>query len=101
MRFLAFILGFYFLAISLVPCSDVHFSASEHTAQLSVHTHHDDQNHKDACSPFCHCNCCGSYAEVLNPVSFVFFHAPLLKIFQIKDSTIKKEFFISSYFGKI
>ncbi|NND76986.1 MAG: hypothetical protein HKN39_02240 [Flavobacteriales bacterium] len=66
MRILSFILAILFFGISALPCADseaevqqmsethIHISDTE-----SDHSHSGNENHKDGCSPFCICSCCG------------------------------------------
>ncbi|GAT63988.1 DUF6660 family protein [Paludibacter jiangxiensis] len=58
MKLLAYILSFYVILLTLMPCVDLpqdnRLHRQEITAQTST-THHDYQ---DICSPFCTCNCC-------------------------------------------
>jgi hypothetical protein len=61
MKFFAFILSFYVLVLTAMPCIDVHQDNVTHkteVSQNSQNTHH----HSDAdnCSPFCTCNCCAT-----------------------------------------
>lgn len=60
MNLLRLILAFYFMALSLMPCADVHKQSSgSGQAGLSVSI---DESHSkdrgDICSPLCICNCC-------------------------------------------
>ncbi|GEN74982.1 hypothetical protein CHA01nite_07220 [Chryseobacterium hagamense] len=59
MNLLRFLLAFYFMALSLMPCEDVHKESGSAQTQLSFTT--DDSHSKDKgdiCSPLCVCNCC-------------------------------------------
>lgn len=74
MRLLAIILAFYSLALSLVPCNDVH--ADEHGSTV-IHKNADDhEEHNDVCTPFCQCSCCQSFVDLLQikpfkPTAFI------------------------------
>lgn len=59
MNLLRWILAFYFMALSLMPCEDVYQpSGSANTAlQLSVQESH-SKDKGDICSPLCMCSCC-------------------------------------------
>ncbi|MDQ0591879.1 tRNA 2-selenouridine synthase SelU [Chryseobacterium ginsenosidimutans] len=59
MNFLRFILAFYFMALSLMPCEDVQKqSGSGHVQQsFSIEESH-SKDRGDICSPLCVCNCC-------------------------------------------
>lgn len=70
MRFLASILALLILALSCMPCADIDAMSTNQTAVVHEVTHGGDQNseHKDLCSPFCHCSCCTSFSIVNVPV---------------------------------
>jgi hypothetical protein len=59
MNLFKFLLAFYFMALSLMPCEDVHKELGSDQARLSFAA---DQSHSkdkgDICSPLCVCNCC-------------------------------------------
>lgn len=65
MNLLRFLLAFYFMALLLVPCEDVHKnSGSENmTFSYSLQDSH-SENSGDICSPLCICNCCQITAAV-------------------------------------
>ncbi len=59
MNLFRFLLAFYFMALSLMPCEDVHKESGSVQAQLSFmadNSHSKDKG--DICSPLCTCNCC-------------------------------------------
>ncbi|MBP8849838.1 MAG: hypothetical protein KBG80_04705 [Breznakibacter sp.] len=58
-RVLALIFSLYILALTALPCVDVHKDEAETKIELSdtAHNHH---NENDLCSPFCTCDCCVS-----------------------------------------
>jgi hypothetical protein len=59
MNFLRLILAFYFMALSLMPCEDVHKqpgSSQTNVALRMEQSHTKDKS--DICSPLCICNCC-------------------------------------------
>jgi hypothetical protein len=65
MKFLAFIIAFLFLGLSVLPCADEGFVMNTNNAKTAItgqHNHQQDQEHKDACSPFCHCTCCAGFS---------------------------------------
>jgi hypothetical protein len=51
------------LTLSFMPCLD---SASEMSSkaktELSKSNSQGDKDHKDDCSPFCHCSCCAGFS---------------------------------------
>ncbi|WP_082498406.1 DUF6660 family protein [Chryseobacterium sp. Leaf180] len=60
MKVLRLILTFYFIALLVMPCSDINpQSLSNHSAKTSMQiedTHSSERD--DTCSPFCFCSCC-------------------------------------------
>ena len=63
MRLFSFILSFYVLALSIVPCSDgIEQDMNDVKTEISKENHdHDHSHHNDFCTPFCTCYCCGSF----------------------------------------
>lgn len=64
MKYFYCIFVFYFWALSIMPCSDVHdlnISVSTESANISTQEHSNcpHEKGKDDCSPFCICSCCG------------------------------------------
>ncbi|HQW18929.1 MAG: DUF6660 family protein [Bacteroidota bacterium] len=65
MKIAAYIFSIYFLALSVMPCTDNDaldiFSDLRHSSQST--SANDDHNHEaETCSPFCICACCGHTA---------------------------------------
>lgn len=59
MKYLAFILSIYILALNLVPCEDYAIADNEVNIEISQNIDGDHQHHgTDVCSPFCICQCC-------------------------------------------
>ncbi|MDC8106361.1 hypothetical protein MTQ00_17710 [Chryseobacterium sp. B21-037] len=59
MNFLRLILALYFMALSVMPCEDVHKQSGSSKVDFSLsveESHSKDQG--DICSPLCVCNCC-------------------------------------------
>ena len=61
MKLFAFFMAFHILALSIMPCNDVHndcssFKTKSQITQNENHNHKSD--HNDLCSPFCSCDCC-------------------------------------------
>ena len=46
------------LSLSFTPCDDVEYSIEVDTEMAMSQEHQND--HKDHCSPFCVCSCCGT-----------------------------------------
>jgi hypothetical protein len=63
MKSLAIIISVYILALTAIPCADVH-AADTHS--VSVELLEQSNNHSsdvDLCSPFCFCNCCQTLSQ--------------------------------------
>lgn len=63
MKFFTIIFVFYILALSLMPCSDIHNDCvkTENQKQISQNENHNHKSdHNDFCSPFCTCSCCNT-----------------------------------------
>ncbi|APG65916.1 MULTISPECIES: DUF6660 family protein [Tenacibaculum] len=59
MKYLAFILSIYILALNLAPCEDYAALDNEVQTEISQVTDSDHQHQdSDLCSPFCICQCC-------------------------------------------
>ncbi|MCX6270684.1 MAG: hypothetical protein NTU44_05600 [Bacteroidetes bacterium] len=59
MRQLAFILGLYVLALTILPCVDEGYGKESSRAGMCRDNSRQQQEDSDYCSPFCNCNCCG------------------------------------------
>ena len=63
MRLSGFILAIMILTLSLLPCADNEISLREkNRIELSTLPSNHDNDHKDACSPLCHCYCCSLFS---------------------------------------
>jgi hypothetical protein len=54
-------MAFLVLTLSCLPCADDVFATNAGKNKLETiqqATHQDNQDHNDACSPFCYCSCC-------------------------------------------
>lgn len=60
-RAFSFILGVFFLWLSVKTCSDIVKTTDNCQTASCVHleTGHTDNHSEDSCSPFCTCQCCG------------------------------------------
>lgn len=71
MRVTAFILAMLMLVLSCLPCADVDDDATQSTnvtCEISKTSNQQHKpEHKDSCSPFCHCSCCASYFVIKVP----------------------------------
>jgi len=58
MKLFAIILSVYVIALTAMPCFDVH-SADTNSFSIEISQQGNNQfNDVDLCSPFCYCNCC-------------------------------------------
>ncbi len=57
MKFVAFILSIYILALNFAPCEDYDASGNEVKTEISQQSD-GDHTDLDLCSPFCQCHCC-------------------------------------------
>jgi len=64
MRFTSFILAVLVLALSCLPCADTD-ATPDYSIEVMKHggPGHPHE-HKDLCSPFCHCACCSTYSVI-------------------------------------
>ena len=59
MKFFTFIMGFFLLYLSCLPCGDSKECNAKAPVEISVNDNHQQHNHEsEACSPFCTCSCC-------------------------------------------
>jgi hypothetical protein len=60
MRLALYILAFYTVVLSCIPCQDevLRVSYEQTTTTLNTNADHQDQGIVDLCSPFCICACC-------------------------------------------
>jgi hypothetical protein len=71
MKFLFFILSFFLLYLSCLPCSDSTEANAKSEVKISVSTNQQEHsNSNEACTPFCNCSCCAASA----------FYSPLNKV---------------------
>lgn len=64
MKFVALIMAFLILALSVMPCADAGAVTTDTKAKTEINKTTDQQHHNanDACSPFCHCSCCSGFS---------------------------------------
>jgi Family of unknown function (DUF6660) len=78
MKFLAFILSIYILALNFTPCEDSGTVDNNVNVEISQSGDiGDSHNILDLCSPFCQCHCCHIHATYFSLEDFT---APLQKI---------------------
>ncbi len=62
-RILALILSILVLAFSAIPCADGDSFAKTDAGQYDLtQSQPSDEDHEDACSPFCICTCCAAFS---------------------------------------
>jgi hypothetical protein len=91
-KLFSILLAVYVLALSMVPCTDGLEHIHEHAkAQIEQgnHSDHNHPEHKDHCTPFCTCACCGTVMV-------------LPSVFQIEISNVEvyslKQFYYSAQY---
>jgi hypothetical protein len=67
MKFIAVILAFIVLGLSVMPCNDIHGNTEMQKTEISGNSNDNHQNDIDYCSPFCSCNCC-SHSVFVNAI---------------------------------
>jgi len=78
-KLLAFIFSFYILLLPAVPCSDISECNANAAATVSAKTCREQhQSHKEACSPFCSCACCGQIFTPLKKQERISYGKPWL-----------------------
>ncbi|AZA87613.1 hypothetical protein EG349_12835 [Chryseobacterium shandongense] len=100
MKIFVILFSIYFLALSVMPCTDAcDINISNSSKSEFTKISNDQTNYKDVCSPFCSCACCHTV------VNFTF---QSFKISETKPSFGKQQKFplwafnfISSYHGHI
>ncbi|WP_449399739.1 DUF6660 family protein [Chryseobacterium wanjuense] len=59
MSLLRLVLAFYFMALALMPCEDLHKQSGSDKVNFSLNVEESHSKDKgDICSPLCICNCC-------------------------------------------
>ncbi|SFI84512.1 hypothetical protein SAMN05421638_1151 [Kaistella treverensis] len=65
MKIFAFLLSLFFMALTVVPCSDAASGFGDKVCVAEdVHLEQSQDEHTDLCTPFCVCNCCGMTLSV-------------------------------------
>ncbi|MCO5278958.1 MAG: hypothetical protein M9911_13300 [Saprospiraceae bacterium] len=95
MKIFLLIFSLYFLALTIMPCKDMHLSKSSSetvTFQLESKSNHLPI---DNCSPFCMCNCCGAFFVLKTHENIL--SLPIWRKLVSEQSSFKDINFISSY----
>ena len=71
MKFIAFILSIYILALNFAPCEDNAINDNDVKVEISKNGDiGESHNVLDLCSPFCQCHCCHIHATYFNLDAF-------------------------------
>jgi hypothetical protein len=63
MKFFFFIMSFFFLYLSCLPCGDSKECNIKAPTEISAADNHQEHNHAaEICTPFCTCSCCAASA---------------------------------------
>ncbi|MEH6679500.1 MAG: DUF6660 family protein [Sediminicola sp.] len=78
MKLITVILSFYFLALNIVPCSDME-GTDDDGPMIAVNGFGEEHPHGsgDLCSPFCQCHCCHSHTIDMGPTVFKTIRQPV------------------------
>ncbi len=99
-KVLTFILAFYILVLSAMPCGDMHNDCNGSNAKTELSQNHDHQKDKDDyCSPFCTCSCCSASIVALDFKPFQLKKPAEFSITQ--KLTIRNFSFVSNFYGNI
>ena len=72
MNLLRLVLAFYFMALLLMPCEDVHRPSGSDDTKLSLNIQESHSKDKgDICSPLCVCSCCQITVSAFKMVSII------------------------------
>ena len=94
MKKIALLLAIYILALSVVPCNDVH-AISDIYSTGNILTQ-DENNHEhplDMCSPFCSCDCCHTVAETVFQTQIIIENCEISAVITPYFYTEKESFF--------
>lgn len=99
MKFFTIFMAIYISLLTGVPCSDSHNDCHSSSKTEIAHSHNHSQDHKDYCSPFCNCSCCGMalFAFAHKSIRFI---EPNIQTISVKESNYKTNF-VSNFFGSI
>ncbi len=71
MKFFTFIMGFFLLYLSCLPCGDSRECNAKNPVEISANENHQQHNHEsEACSPFCTCSCCPASSYFYNSLKY-------------------------------
>lgn len=93
MKFFAFILSFYFLALSCFPCGDVQECNAKEDQKISISAQHEGHDHQtEDCTAFCSCGCC-AVSAFYQPIESLKIPKPVLQSvkFEFEKSFISND----------
>ncbi len=84
MKIFVLIFNFYLLILPCLPCADEDDCAKEEKTSIYLHLKKEkenNENHKEKCTPFCHCVCCNSTVLLHTNLEqkFTILHLPTIK----------------------
>ena len=98
------IMAVYMMTVFLVPCADMFdgeaFQSKDNTEAVAHNHDHEHSDKTDLCSPFCMCNCCGTFTIAALKISFAsFLQLKVTELPKLKPHYISQ--FIPHYFGEV
>ena len=90
MKYFCYIFSLYFLALNLMPCTDVHdlnILVGNEFASISKDNHSNcpQEEKQDFCSPFCGCSVCGQVIIATKLVKWII-QPPIIHNFYVESS---------------
>jgi len=98
MKIFSFILSFFLLFISCLPCGDMQECTTQ--VEQAVTAAVDHQNHQhgaEACTPFCYCTCCAASVISQNDTGL----QATKPLFHPDEHTVLNDFFLSQNLSNI
>ena len=94
MKFFGFIISFYLLGLSCLPCGDGNDCNLKPAQAISAATDHEKHRHDfEHCTPFCTCSCCATSVVKTDISIFTSGNLPL--------NSVKNPALISSFFPQM
>ncbi|WP_048510924.1 DUF6660 family protein [Chryseobacterium sp. FH2] len=98
MNLFRFLLAFYFMALSVAPCADVHKESGSNKIELTENIQESHSKDKgDICSPLCACNCCQMAVTAFKMEPFIKIPEQIQTYFSKKILFQKKNFAYQVY----
>lgn len=99
MKYFLVIFSVYFLALSLMPCTDALGMNTPNTSKTEItQTHNNDTDHNDFCSPFCICSCCNTPVNITFDLLSIKVNNPIASNLKISVFNFS---LASNYYGSI